>query len=133
VCSEETGERVKEKSRKTGIADHSREPTLNHALKPTHRPVFTRVLRHFKILRNVVAGSDLSSDRAVDRNHGGQRSRQPELHRVSRGGQRWMSEEAVFEAKGRVLVWLISAYCILLGLAFRSGANADSYAYVIEF
>jgi len=25
-----------------------------------------------------------------------------------------------------------SAYCILLGLAFRSGANADSYAYVIE-
>jgi hypothetical protein len=40
--------------------------------------------------------------------------------------------EVVLEAKGRVLIWH-SAYCILLGLAFRSGAKADSYACVIGF
>jgi hypothetical protein len=40
--------------------------------------------------------------------------------------------EVEHEAKRRVPDRLNSAYCIQLGLAFRSGANADSYADVTQ-
>jgi hypothetical protein len=40
-------------------------------------PVFTRVLRHLEILRKVIAGPNLSSERTVGQGHGKQRSRQP--------------------------------------------------------
>ena len=39
-------------------------------------PVFTRVLRHIEILRKVIAGPNLSSERTVGRGHGRQHSRQ---------------------------------------------------------
>jgi hypothetical protein len=40
-------------------------------------PVFTRVLRHLEILRKVIAGPNLSSERTVGRSPGRRRSRQP--------------------------------------------------------
>jgi len=120
-----------EEKRKTGIADDSREATLIPRLE-ANPPVFTRVLRHLNPPQYDCGGlispaTGLWVEAMVDSAQIILRFNKYFGHDEERcRGKLYLKQREEY------WVWTNSAYCILLGLAFRSGANADSYAYVIE-